>query len=80
MTSDVPASIVTELRNLGAEIENIPDGGCSCRIILLLVDSSIYVGQGVAAGMFYRFLVAADSSVDRYIIRDVDSRLNARDR
>jgi hypothetical protein len=37
-------------------------------------------GQGVAAGMFYRFLVADDTSVDRYIIRDVDSRLNARDR
>ena len=34
----------------------------------------------MSAGMFYRFLVAADSSVDRYIIRDVDSRLNARDR
>lgn len=37
-------------------------------------------GMGYAAGMFYRFLVAADNSVDRYIIRDVDSRLNARDR
>lgn len=30
--------------------------------------------------MFYRFLVASDTTVDRYIIRDVDSRLNARDR
>ena len=29
--------------------------------------------------MFSRFLVAADESVDRYIIRDADSRLNARD-
>ena len=29
--------------------------------------------------MFYRFLVADDASVDRYIIRDTDSRLNARD-
>jgi hypothetical protein len=36
-------------------------------------------GVGYAAGMFYRFLVAADSSVDRYLIRDADSRLNARD-
>jgi hypothetical protein len=36
--------------------------------------------MGHAAGMFYRFLVAADSTVDRFIIRDVDSRLNARDR
>lgn len=30
--------------------------------------------------MFWRFLVASDPSVDRYVIRDVDSRLNARDR
>eukprot|EP00604_Paraphysomonas_vestita_P001180 CAMPEP_0174822884 /NCGR_PEP_ID=MMETSP1107-20130205/19402_1 /TAXON_ID=36770 /ORGANISM="Paraphysomonas vestita, Strain GFlagA" /LENGTH=409 /DNA_ID=CAMNT_0016043229 /DNA_START=101 /DNA_END=1327 /DNA_ORIENTATION=- len=36
--------------------------------------------MGYASGMFYRFLVAADNTVDRYIIRDVDSRLNARDR
>ncbi len=37
-------------------------------------------GEGMAAGMFYRFFIAADDTVDRYIIRDVDSRLNARDR
>ena len=37
-------------------------------------------GQGLISGMFHRFLVAADNSVDSYIIRDVDSRLNARDR
>ena len=30
--------------------------------------------------MFWRFLVADDPTVDRYIIRDSDSRLNARDR
>ena len=36
-------------------------------------------GLGYVAGMFWRFLVAADSTVDRYIIRDSDSRLNARD-
>ena len=30
--------------------------------------------------MFSRFLVAADDSIDRFIIRDADSRLNARDR
>merc|ERR1719201_2897797 len=29
--------------------------------------------------MFSRFLVATDKDVDRYIVRDVDSRLNARD-
>lgn len=41
---------------------------------------SVPQGQGRAAGMFFRFLVAADPSVDRFVVRDVDSRLNARDR
>ena len=30
--------------------------------------------------MLSRFMVAADEKVDRYIVRDVDSHLNARDR
>ncbi|CAM9970164.1 unnamed protein product, partial [Discosporangium mesarthrocarpum] len=29
-------------------------------------------------GMFWRFLPADDPTVDRFIVRDVDSRLNAR--
>ena len=37
-------------------------------------------GMGYSSGMFWRFMVASDSSVDRFIVRDVDSRLNARDR
>eukprot|EP00596_Hydrurales_sp_CCMP1899_P002156 CAMPEP_0119035306 /NCGR_PEP_ID=MMETSP1177-20130426/2235_1 /TAXON_ID=2985 /ORGANISM="Ochromonas sp, Strain CCMP1899" /LENGTH=478 /DNA_ID=CAMNT_0006993353 /DNA_START=161 /DNA_END=1594 /DNA_ORIENTATION=+ len=37
-------------------------------------------GMGYSSGMFWRFMVAADASVDRFIVRDVDSRLNARDR
>jgi len=36
-------------------------------------------GEGAIAGMFWRFLVADDISVDRYIIRDTDSRLNERE-
>ena len=36
-------------------------------------------GKGYVSGMFWRFLVAVDESVDRYIIRDSDSRLNSRD-
>ena len=36
-------------------------------------------GLGYVAGMFWRFMVASDDTVDRYIIRDSDSRLNARD-
>lgn len=36
--------------------------------------------KGGIAGMFWRFLVADDNTVDRYIIRDTDSRLNPRER
>lgn len=36
--------------------------------------------NGTIAGMFWRFLVADDLTVDRFIVRDSDSRLNARDR
>ena len=35
--------------------------------------------SGAAAGMFWRFFVADDPSVSRFIVRDADSRLNARD-
>ena len=37
-------------------------------------------GKGYSSGMFWRFMVADDPTVDRYIIRDTDSRLNARER
>lgn len=40
---------------------------------------SIPAGMGYTSGMFWRFMVATDSTVDRYIVRDTDSRLNARD-
>ena len=36
--------------------------------------------KGTIAGMFWRFLVADDGNVDRYIIRDSDSRLNLREK
>ena len=61
-TSDVPESVVSTLKSLGAEIEAIPPG------------------KGYISGMFWRFMVAADPTVDRFIIRDSDSRMNARDR
>ena len=38
------------------------------------------VNKGGSAGMFWRFMVMSDPGVERYIIRDSDSRLNARDR
>lgn len=62
VTADVPAAVVNRLKELGAEIEDVP------------------AGMGYSAGMFWRFMVADDPTVDRYIVRDVDSRLNARDR
>lgn len=62
ITSDVPLGVIDALKELGAEIEDIPSG------------------MGYSSGMFWRFIVASDESVDRYIVRDVDSRLNARDR
>mmetsp|Transcript_21475 Transcript_21475/g.72799 ORF Transcript_21475/g.72799 Transcript_21475/m.72799 type:complete len:249 (+) Transcript_21475:855-1601(+) len=37
------------------------------------------LATGAIAGMFWRFLVADDAAVDRFIVRDSDSRLNARD-
>jgi hypothetical protein len=36
-------------------------------------------GKGYISGMFWRFLVASDPKVDRFIVRDADSRLNSRD-
>ena len=52
-----------------------------CRLRALGAEiESIPSGMGYASGMFWRFMVASDSTVDRYVIRDVDSRLNARDR
>ena len=36
-------------------------------------------GDGIR-GMFWRFLVASDPQVDRYLIRDADSRLNLREK
>eukprot|EP00744_Colponema_vietnamica_P012752 GILI01017893.1.p1 GENE.GILI01017893.1~~GILI01017893.1.p1 ORF type:complete len:361 (+),score=69.57 GILI01017893.1:157-1083(+) len=36
--------------------------------------------KGGIAGMFWRFLVAEDPSIERFIVRDADSRLSARDK
>ncbi|KAL0480525.1 hypothetical protein AKO1_002329 [Acrasis kona] len=43
---------------------------------IIVVESDI---KGKIAGMFWRFLVADDRSVDRYIVRDTDSRLSLRE-
>ncbi|KAJ8602294.1 hypothetical protein CTAYLR_007846 [Chrysophaeum taylorii] len=59
----VPNATVSALRDRGADVK-----------LVRTTDRS-----GAAAGMFWRFLVADDPSVDRFIVRDSDSRLNRRD-
>jgi len=61
VTKDVPSSIIDNLKELRAEIVDIPEG------------------KGYTSGMFWRFMVASDENIDRYIIRDCDSRVNSRD-
>ncbi|GMI14067.1 hypothetical protein TrVE_jg2950 [Triparma verrucosa] len=61
------------------------DGSVPAKVIEELkgLGSEIIVQEGLkggVGGMFWRFLVADDPTVDRYIVRDSDSRLNARDR
>jgi hypothetical protein len=43
---------------------------------IVLMDSNEFIGS---QRMFWRFLIASDSTVDRAIIRDTDSRLNLRE-
>mmetsp|Transcript_9066 Transcript_9066/g.13963 ORF Transcript_9066/g.13963 Transcript_9066/m.13963 type:complete len:528 (+) Transcript_9066:63-1646(+) len=62
--NDVPRDIITALRANGAEIIEMGDAANGNYIL----------------GMFWRFLVADDPSVDRFIVRDTDSRLNLRER
>lgn len=60
---DVPKNVLDTLRANGAEIVTMGKNAAS----------------GNVAGMFWRFLVADDPEVDRFIVRDSDSRLNMRD-
>ena len=64
LDGSVPAPVVGELERLGAQLVRADDPA---------------MGGGIG-GMFWRFLVAADEQVDRFIVRDSDSRLNARER
>ena len=59
----VPIAVLDALRANGADVRAEPFGGASA----------------AAEGMFRRFYVADDPTVDRFIVRDSDSRLNARD-
>lgn len=59
----VPKSVMTALATHGAEVERIQHPE----------------EFGPYSGMYWRFLVAADESVERFIIRDADSRINTRE-
>lgn len=50
------------------------------RISLALCLLNSFIGDDMSFGMLWRFSIAGDESVDRYVIRDVDSRLNTRER
>ena len=60
----VPQATLDRLVELGAELRPVDTTGM----------------EGDIAGMFWRFLVADDPTVQRYIVRDTDSRLNERER
>ena len=64
LDSTVPQPVVAQLERLGVQMVRMDDKSMA----------------GGIGGMFWRFLVAADPGVDRYIIRDSDSRLNTRER
>jgi len=66
-TSSVPAAIIAQLKELGAEM-----------IEMNLKEHPEF--RGSIAGMFWRFLVVDDPTVDRFIVRDSDSRLNLREK
>lgn len=58
-----PAELMDKLKSYGAEVVHPPS---------FLVNGTFYA-------MFWRFLIHDDPNVDRWISRDSDSRLNARD-
>ena len=60
----VPSDAIKRLKDLGGNVIMRPDN----------------MKDGASIGMFWRFLVSDDESIDRFIVRDSDSRLNARDR
>lgn len=63
----VPLHIQSKLKSMGAEIINMTN------VYLPNTHDKRY------PGMFWRFLVMEDPSVDIFIVRDVDSRINKRD-
>lgn len=66
---NVPEPVIAQLRSLGAEV-----------FIMNVRNNGILPVEGDISGMFWRFMIADDPTVDRYVVRDTDSRLSARER
>lgn len=67
----VPVDTTDELIDLGAEVIYIPDSEQK-------LDG--YSTSGINPGWFWRFKVLNDTSIDRFIVRDADSRLGLREK
>jgi hypothetical protein len=65
----VPQSVKDKLTSEGCELKEIGEEE----------KRTSHLGGNIA-GMFWRFLAIDDADVDRYIVRDADSRLNYRER
>ena len=65
----VPASIKQALQQEGAELKEVAEEE----------KRTSNLGGGIG-GMFWRFLAIDDAGVERFIVRDADSRLNRRER
>jgi len=68
--SDVPKSIIEKLREQGAEVIPMP----------IKTLTGPLGAEDAFAGTFWRFLPISEPIWDRVIIRDVDSRLNVREK
>ena len=67
LDNSVPLHIITKLISMGAEVINM---------------SNFYIPETydkTYPGMYWRFLPMQDPSVDIFIVRDIDSRINERD-
>ena len=62
----VPRDALAALVRLGAELADVNKATGDAAVL--------------ANGRLWRFLVASDASVDRYVVRDADSRVSAREK
>jgi len=65
--SVIPQNVIEQMRGMGAEV-------------ILAEPSNTSISERDWDGLFWRFYPASDSSVDAFIVRDADSRLNSREK